>query len=205
MFQKLRSNFFVQAIMVIIISLVFSVSAFNIANASTCTAEEGNSSCRNDVYMGAKWVGNVSVDLTLLHDSTIATYMRSAMSHYNSLQSYVKLVEVTSTPTTRGHIKATDAWYPWESWTGNAYNSWYGGWPIDTYYNNVEAVKIVFNTATYFEDATTNQKIATPRHELGHAIGLGHRSSKDLLMYCSRARTVYGLTSGDIEILDIIY
>jgi hypothetical protein len=100
---------------------------------------------------------------------------------------------------------ATDGYYYFEDWTAKADGSWFGGWPVDNYYEYEHPINIKFNLDIYF-DGTYNQEIATARHELGHSVGLGHKSDAYTLMYCSRSgRKVYGLTSGDKEVLNVIY
>lgn len=173
-----------------------------ISNLST---NKAFANCKNDVYMGAKWVTKrAPVNLSNLDNSIIKNRMRDAISHFNSTQSYIDIVEDSSNGS-YGYIYATDGYYYFESWTAKADGSWYGGWPINNYYENEHPINIKFNLDIYF-DGTYDQERATARHELGHSVGLGHRSDAYTLMYCSRnGRKVYGLTSGDKEALNVIY
>ncbi|MDX1719741.1 MAG: hypothetical protein R3353_06250 [Salegentibacter mishustinae] len=170
------------------------------ANTNSCYEEENESTgCFNDLYMGGKWVGGtVPVVLTNLGDANIKTKMRSAITHFNSSQTYLNIYETTSYPIEKGYIKATDDHYYFETWTATAAGSWQGGWPIDINYNDMKPINIKFNLVNFF-DGTDFQETGTARHELGHSIGLGHKTSQYTLMYCNRSRYYNTLTNADKE------
>lgn len=173
-------------------------------NASECeNPEASDSGCTNDAYMGAKWnVKPVRVYLGEADNTNVKARMRNAITHFNNNQTYIDFYEAAPV-VERGYIKVIDNNYQFENWTALADGSWHGGWPIDTSYDVHRPITIKFNLRTF--PGTVNQENGTARHELGHSIGMGHRSSSATLMYCSRSRTALGLTASDKSILDVIY
>ena len=188
----------------IMIALVIGFITGQKISANECdNPEAADAGCTNDAYMGAKWTNPyVRVYLGEAHDATVKSVVRNAMSHFNSNQTHIDFYEQAPV-IAKGYIKITDDNYAYETWTANADGSWFGGWPVDASYDSASPINIRFNLLKF--PGTDDQENGTARHELGHSIGLGHKSDIATLMYCSRSRTAKGLTAADKTTLDVIY
>lgn len=70
--------------------------------------------------------------------------------------------------------------------------------------STIENRKIIFNTY-YMDDYTTNQKRNVAIHELGHALGLAHRTGESSSVMQYNVTSVITLCKGDKENYDETY
>ncbi len=164
--------------------------------------------CDNDRYMGGMW-GLSEIPIYIeLDSSTLKSSFLEGINYWNSDVTFFNFRTLNSS--VGSEITVYDLEYPSETWNARAYGSSAGMEKPDPndpndLYENLGGVDIRYNTSTkvQFKDKQTLYGIAN--HEIGHSVGLGHRDSQSLLMYCFNSRTATELTLGDATYLKYIY
>ncbi|WP_404450243.1 matrixin family metalloprotease [Sutcliffiella horikoshii] len=165
--------------------------------------------CRDDVYMGGMWQYNksITVNYTNIHNP-YHERITQAINYYNNFTNGWIGMQSSTSSSADIHIVGVNR--PSETWSGKAVGSIRGHIHPKNAINNVEryyeygGIVIQLNYGKNITNLSTNSQHFLVRHELGHAIGLGHRTSTSHLMYCY-ITTRTQLSSTELNTLENIY
>lgn len=180
--KNMKKYFVVLLVPLLVISLVTDVYAYALLGGKHKTT---NLKVRtNSSFLDADYV--------------IGGALSTAMGDWNNAGTPISMSYTTGAD---AQIVFNGGYYGDIGWSGRATN--YRDWIVGGNYQNsvIDANYTYLKASNY--NFTKNKGVLS--HELGHALGLGHVSGSNKLMYDNDGRTVYKPTSDEINGVNYLY
>jgi Matrixin len=131
-------------------------------------------------------------------DPVIGGALASARGEWNVAGTPIR---IWTTSSSDAEIKVNGDYYGNTGWSGRCtnYRDWIVGGDIDS--SVIDANYTYLKASNY--NLTKNKGVFS--HEIGHALGLGHVSGSNKLMYDNDGRTVYKPTQDEIDGVNYLY
>lgn len=129
----------------------------------------------------------------------VGKHLNTAISEWNATSTKISFSALSGTGRPQIVIKSDD--YGNTGWSGRATN--YREWvTFGDYVDSVVQGNLYYLNQTGYD---SNDVKGVWSHELGHALGLGHVSGSNKLMYDNDGRTVYKPTQDEIDGVNSLY